>query len=132
MARTGELIRFIKFCLVGGSGVLVNFVVYWLLTRAAAMPKYGANAISFEASVISNFALNEYFTFHDRRFGRAGDFFIRLLKFNGISLVGLGLQQGCLKLFADIIGINDLVALVIGIALATLWNYFVNSWWTWK
>jgi len=133
--RSGEILRFIKFCLVGGSGVLVNLGVYWLLTRFAGFDAGRlyllANVISFEASVLSNFTLNDFFTFIDKR-KSSGNFFIRMLKFNLISLIGLGLQSGCLWLFRDIVGLFDIVALIIGIIVATLWNYMVNSRWTWK
>jgi dolichol-phosphate mannosyltransferase len=136
MKRKGELWRFVKFCLVGGSGVVVNLGVYWLLTRFANMSGNYLNAlalsIAFEASVISNFTLNDFFTFTDRKSKSTGNFFIRFLKFNLFSLVGYGIQQAALLLFFNVLGWNDLIAVTIGIIIATIWNYVANSWWTWK
>ncbi len=132
MRRKGEHWRFLKFIGVGLSGVGVNEGVYWLLTRPAGLYDIAAQAISFEVSVLSNFTLNDYFTFPDRRSPGAAHFSRRLLKFNLVSLVGLGFQTGALLVFTRVVHLNDLIALLIGIIIATIWNYFVNSWWTWK
>jgi dolichol-phosphate mannosyltransferase len=132
MRRKGEHWRFLKFIGVGLSGVVVNEGIYWLLTRPVNLYDVGAQAISFEVSVISNFTLNDFFTFPDRRSPGAARFGRRLLKFNLISLVGLGFQTGALLLFTRVVHLNDMVALFIGIILATIWNYFANSIWTWK
>jgi dolichol-phosphate mannosyltransferase len=126
------LVRLIKFVVVGGSGVLVNLASYWLLTRVVGLNAFGALAVSFEASVISNFLLNNFFTFADRRVSRTFPFVVQFVKFNIISLGGLGIQEGALWLLHTTWGINDIAAVVVGIVLATIWNYGLNSWWTWK
>jgi dolichol-phosphate mannosyltransferase len=132
MRRTGELFRFLKFALVGGSGVLVNLGVYWLITRFLHVNIYGAQAVSFEASVISNFLLNNFFTFADRRVSRTLPFIVQFLKFNVISLAGYGIQVAALFLLHTVLGIHDVIALAIGIIVATIWNYLVNLGWTWR
>lgn len=133
MRRSGELTRFIKFCLVGASGVGVNLGVFWILTRFAGLKDidFLALAIGIEASILSNFTLNEFFTFRDRR-APGSSLLLRLLKFNLISLIGAGVQAGVYALFNRLLGVYDLLSNLIGIAIATLWNYLVNSWWTWK
>jgi dolichol-phosphate mannosyltransferase len=133
MRRTGELMRFIKFCLVGASGVGVNLGIFWLLTRFGGMGEkdFLALALAIEASIISNFTLNEFFTFRDRRHPGAS-FLLRLLKFNVICLVGAGIQAGVYALLHHAIGLYDLVSNLIGIIIAMLWNYLLNTWWTWK
>ena len=130
MARTGELARFGKFIAVGLSGVVVNEGVLWLLTEFASLPYYVSAIFSIEASIISNFALNDTFTFTDRRAGQP--FLSRLLKFNVTCLAGAGIQYGLLLLFTSVAGVPYLVSNLIGIIVAFLWNYFVNSIWTWR
>jgi dolichol-phosphate mannosyltransferase len=132
MRRSGELVRLIKFVAVGGSGVLVNLGSYLILTRFAHLNEFTALAASFEASVISNFLLNNFFTFADRRVSRPLPFLVQFFKFNIISLGGLGIQEASLWLLHTTLGANDVVAVVIGIALATIWNYALNTLWTWK
>jgi dolichol-phosphate mannosyltransferase len=132
MARTGELKRFVKFCAVGLSGIIVNQGFLWLLTEFAGLRYYVSAIFGIEASIVSNFVLNDYFTFADRRTGKSKSFLVRLLKFNVTCLAGAGIQYGLLLLFTSVFGIYYLISNLIAIAVAFLWNYFVSSWWTWK
>jgi len=132
MRRKGELTRFVKFCLVGASGVLVNMGLLWLLTESAGLFYLISATISIESSIISNFLLNDLFTFPDRRARGVKNLLHRLLKFNIVSLGGLGLNMAVLWLLTSILGVYYLLSNLCGIALATLWNYIVNFWWTWK
>jgi dolichol-phosphate mannosyltransferase len=150
MRRSGELVRFIKFILVGGSGVFVNLGVFWLLTRFAGLSvsnllwqiaigslqlsitrDFLAQAIAIETSIISNFTLNDLFTFRDRR-ATGGNLFARLLKFNTVSLAGAAIQVGVYAIMFHGLGVHDLISTLLGIFIATLWNFFLNSWFTWK
>jgi len=132
MRRKGELLRFVKFCLVGLSGVLVNIGLLWLLTDLIAFFYLISAAISIESSIISNFTLNNYFTFADRRSPGAKSFLSRLLKYNIVSLVGLVVNMGVLGLLTEVFGVYYLLSNLCGIAVAALWNYMVNTWWTWR
>jgi len=132
MARTGELGMLIKFMVVGLSGVVVNEGMYWLLTRFGGLAAYDylAVVIGIEVSIITNFILNDTFTFAKRRKGKS--FMGRLLKFNLICLAGAAIQWGLFMLFTRVFGVYDLLSNFIGIVVAFLWNYFVNRNWTWR
>jgi dolichol-phosphate mannosyltransferase len=144
MRRTGELVRFIKFCIVGLSGVGVNFGLYWILTRFAGFAPLEdavtgniisgnlATVISIETSIITNFILNNYFTFADRNIRGLKAFLARLLNFNLICLIGGLIQIGMVNLLAVVLGLYDLIAYPIAILAATLWNFLLNNWWTWR
>ncbi|MEA3442149.1 MAG: glycosyltransferase family 2 protein [Chloroflexota bacterium] len=132
MKRKGELLRFVKFCLVGASGVLVNMGLLWSLTEIAGLFYLLSAAISIETSIISNFILNDFFTFPDRRSAEVKSRLSRLAKFNVVSLGGLGINMALLWLLTEHFGLYYLLSNICGIAAATLWNYFVNTWWTWK
>ncbi|MDD2471322.1 MAG: glycosyltransferase family 2 protein [Dehalococcoidales bacterium] len=141
--RSGEFARFMKFCLVGASGVLVNYGLYWILTRFAGFNPISdtssgvlsgniALTISIETSIITNFILNNFFTFSDRNVGGFGGFFKRLVHFNLICIIGGLIQIGVANLFAVVFGVNDLIAVLIGIVIAFFWNYLLNNYLTWK
>ncbi len=139
MSRSGELARFIKFALVGGSGVLVNEGTRALLTRFAGLAyphDWIAACIGIEISIISNFLLNNYITFADCRGRGVKSFATRLAKFNLVSLIGAGIQFGLYFTLTRYAGMAsppyDTLANLIGIAVAMLWNFFSNNWWTWK
>jgi dolichol-phosphate mannosyltransferase len=139
MRRSGELTRFLKFAVVGGSGVIVNEGTRFLLTRyggLAAPRDWIAENIGIELSILTNFLLNNYFTFSDLRTPGARGFFTRLIKFNLVSLFGAGIQNGVYLGLTRYAGMAaspfDILANLTGIALGMLWNFFSNNWWTWK
>jgi dolichol-phosphate mannosyltransferase len=132
MRRKGELIRLLKFISVGLSGVIVNEGILWLLTEFGGLRYYISSLIGIEASIISNFMLNDYFTFADRRTGKASSFISRMIKFNLTCATGAGIQYGLLLLFTSVVGLNYLLSNLIGIVVAFAWNYTLSLIWTWK
>ncbi|MEE9583374.1 MAG: GtrA family protein, partial [Dehalococcoidales bacterium] len=132
MKRSGELARFIKFAVVGASGVGVNMGLLWLLTEVGGLFYLLSAAIAIETSIITNFILNNYFTFADRSQPGVKHFFSRLFRFNLVSLAGLGINLAILWLLTEGLGVFYLLSNLVGIAAATLWNYLANNWWTWK
>jgi dolichol-phosphate mannosyltransferase len=131
MARTGEINRFLKFIGVGVSGTLVNIGVLRLVTAFTGWNPKVQLIPGIEVSIITNFLLNDYFTFADRRTGKVGSFFGRLLKYNLIALAGAFINWGTAALLVNA-GMNIFLADFIGIVIAFLWNYFFSTVWAWK
>ena len=127
-----EPLRLIKFCLVGLTGTLINMGLLWLLTEYARFPYLISAAIAIETAINSNFVFHNFFTFSDRRSPSIKLFFLRLLKYNFISLVGLAINMGVLWLLTEVSGLHYLLSNLFGIISATLWRYFLNLCWTWK
>ena len=127
--------KFFRFCLVGGSGVLVNLGCFYGFQECGFIPLL-ASALAIEVSILSNFILNDQWTFKDQHYNVWS---IRLLKFHWVSLVGAILQWGIfwgtstwyLQMEDQIMGGLYLCQLV-GIGLGTIWNFLANLMWTWK
>ncbi|SFW29914.1 glycosyltransferase family 2 protein [Nitrosovibrio sp. Nv17] len=121
---------FIKFAIVGLSGVIVNLGVFTLLLQAG-VNKYLASPISIEVSIITNFLLNNYWTF---RWRRSQDHVrIKGLKFNMVSLVSLLVSYSTFVTLSMLFPETPpTVHQLAGIAPAMLINYFLNSYWTFK
>jgi dolichol-phosphate mannosyltransferase len=133
MRRSGELLRFVKFLIVGISGIVVNEGLLWLLKENTGMPLLVASAIAIETSIITNFIFNDYFTFRDRRERSVNSSAGRFFKFNLVSLAGLAINLSILWLLTTYAGEQYyLIWNLFGIACATMWNYLLNLWWTWK
>ncbi|MGC9307839.1 MAG: glycosyltransferase [Thermoplasmatota archaeon] len=128
---TGEILRFVKFMLVGGSGVLVNLGVLWLLTEQAGLYYLVSAVFAIELSILSNYALNELWTFRDRGEKGLGNAGARLLKFNLISSPSFPMQLGVMGLLREVFGYYYMVAAVIAIGIVFIWNFFANNFWTW-
>ena len=88
---------FLKFSLVGLSGVLVNLGSFQL-ALGLGIHKYLASPIAIELSIVSNFLLNNYWTFADR--AMTGRRRIRGLKYNLVSLTTLALSYATFVLLS--------------------------------
>jgi dolichol-phosphate mannosyltransferase len=122
--------RFIKFCIVGATGVVVNLSAFSALLAWGANP-YIASPIAVELSVLSNFLLNNAWTFRYRR--KAEHIGIRGLKFNVVSLLSLAVTFGVFVTLSKILPQLPLrIDQLVAIAPATAINYFLNSYWTFK
>lgn len=132
MRSTGEFMRFVKYCLVGASGIVVDEGIFWLLTEFGGLLNFLSAALSAEAAIITNFTLNNYFTFADRRLPGLKSSIIRFLKFNLVSLTGIGIKLAVFWALTSIFGSYDLWFNLCGISVAVFWNYLANTWWTWK
>lgn len=127
--------RFIKVGIVGGIGAVIQFSIFNFL-RLTLAPEY-ANAIAVEIAVISNFIINNLWTFKDRRiaFKKAGKLILKFLQFNLVSLGSILIQFVVMKIGVGILGRsfwleNMLVA--IGILIGLIWNYTMYTRLIWK
>ena len=121
---------FIKFAIVGASGVLVN-LGFFTLFLMMEINKYIASPIAIELSIIWNFLLNNYWTFRWRKTGSRTR--IRGLKFNLVSVIALGVSYGTfVALSIAFPDTKPQFHQLIGIVPATLVNYFLNSYWTFR
>jgi dolichol-phosphate mannosyltransferase len=118
--------RFVKFCLVGGSGVVVNTAVLFALTEWGRVGLAVASPLAVEVAIINNFYWNNSWTF------RAGGVNAgRLVKFNLVSLVGMAITTGVLLFLVNTFGLHYLIANFFGIGVAMIWNFLLNFFWTW-
>jgi len=131
MRAGGEASRFLKFCLVGASGVVVNLGLLWILTEVAGLFYLVSAAFSIEISILSNFALNELWTFRDR-VGSTKGILKRAAKFNLICVGGLVINLVILAALTELLGVYYMISALFGIAAATLWNYVISAMWAWR
>lgn len=57
------LLKFIKFCAVGGSGIIIDFGLTYMCKEMIKINRYLANAIGFITAATSNYVLNRIWTF---------------------------------------------------------------------
>jgi len=127
-----ELRRFIQFCFVGLSGVGVNFGTFWLLTRGAGLWDLAAVILGWATATLSNFILNDIWTFRDRRMGTAKAILLRAAKFFLVSLGAIGVYYAVYTPLTRFLGVYDLVAYAIAIGIGLVWNFSINVLWTWR
>ena len=132
--------RVLRFGLVGFSGVFFNLGGLWLFSDVFAVRDEISSAAAIELSIVWNFMLNNAWTFKDRNEQAQSHFLQRMGRYNLVSLVGLVIQLGTFvsiksllleQLDLATIGHWKYLAQTFGIALATVWNFLSNFYWTW-
>ena len=130
--KEGGLKRLVQFGLVGLSGVGVNWGTFWLLTRMAHLVDLAAIPLAVGASIITNFILNDIWTFRDKRVARIDATLSRAWKFALVSLGATAIYYAIYTPLTDLLHVYDLAAYALAIAVGTIWNFSVNVLWTWR
>ncbi len=129
--RAGEVYRFLRFCLVGGLGTLVNLSLLFALTNLGLF-YLASGALGIEAGLITNFILNKEWTFGDRKVSGAKYVMKSLAKDHLVRSGGIAINLLVLWILTSLVGLWYLFSQVIGIGIATLWNFGGNKWFTWE
>jgi putative flippase GtrA len=114
--------KFLKFGIVGFSGLILDFGVTYLAKDVWKWNKYIANSMGFILASISNYYLNRIWTFHsaDPEIGW------QFSKFLFVALVGLLINNGIVYLLTERFRINFYIAKFGAIVIVFFWNFFVN------
>jgi putative flippase GtrA len=130
-----SLIQFVKFCFVGGSGVIVNLAVFNLTlfvwdaafgdTPTAA--KYLGNALGFVVSVLTNYYLNRRWTFRS-----SGAVSSELPKFFIVSVVAYLANLGVFTVCLSALGFGPNLSQLIAIACVMPINFVLNKLWSFR
>ncbi|MEO3703642.1 glycosyltransferase [Trichormus azollae] len=128
--------RFIRFGVVGFSGVFVDMAVLYLLSDPStlALPLTRSKIISGEIAIFNNFLWNDAWTFADISMQQKGwkQRSKRFFKFNVICWAGLVLNVVVLNIVFNLLIPNRYIANLIAIAVATIWNFWVNLKLSWR
>ncbi|PIZ99418.1 MAG: hypothetical protein COX77_01620 [Candidatus Komeilibacteria bacterium CG_4_10_14_0_2_um_filter_37_10] len=114
-----------KFIVVGFVNTLVDYVLYYILTRKISFftdHYLVANAISFFVAVVNSYFLNNYWTFSTQQSFRWRIFIQYVL----IYIVGsLIVAELILFLAVDILNIYDLIGKALAVIIGFLWNFTI-------
>jgi putative flippase GtrA len=152
-----SLWQFVRFCVVGGSGVVVNLVVFtlvllvWLLAtghvhsghelvtavhglivkkNTAGVPSgaaYLANAAGFVVSVMSNYYLNRRWTFRSTK-----EVARELPKFFTVSVIAYGGQLAIFWLLREQAHVAPIPSQLIAIVFVMPINFVANKLWSFR
>ncbi len=136
--RLGRVVspQFIKYALVGSSGIVVNLLGY-VIARLAGMSSVPAVLLGVQASILWNFFMNNRLTFralrYDRRSIWKGVGFYELVSVHGLFVqlcVFLTIEEWA---WFDFLGTaSSLASNAIGIGVAAVGNYFLHTNYTWS
>ena len=120
-------VQLAKFCIVGGSGYVINLAVYTALLNWAGLHYLGAAFVSFLVAVSNNYWWNRHWTFR----GQRGHFAYQGARFVVVSSVALAANLALLRLFVAL-GVGKVLAQAIAIVLVTPLNFVGNKLWSFR
>jgi dolichol-phosphate mannosyltransferase len=126
--------RFLRFGVVGFSGIFVDLGVFYLLRTGLGLALTHSNIFASELAIINNFWWNDLWDFTDIAQRQQGirQRLRRFLKFNLICLFGLILNVLIVNFLVNTFHINEYLAKLIAIVMITYWNFWLNSKLGWR
>lgn len=123
--------HFAKFSVVGTAGFIINTTILEFMVQVGFHPAIGS-AVGAECAIVSNFMLNNNWTFRGRRIGGLR-MIPKFFQFNATSIGALVIQSGTVALGTLFFG-KDIYRwfYLLGVGIGMLWNYTMYSRVIWK
>jgi dolichol-phosphate mannosyltransferase len=120
--------QLLRFSVVGGTGYVVNLVVFAALVGLADVHHILAAVIAFCVAVTNNFVLNRHWTF-DARDGRAH---FQAMRFVAVSLFAFGFSLLVLTALVEGASVAKVPAQALAVIAATPLNFLGNKLWSFR
>jgi putative flippase GtrA len=128
MRRPANWLQLVRFALVGGTGFVVNLLVYTLLVHPLGIDYRAASVAAWLVAVLNNFVLNRHWTF-DAREGRAR---FQAIRFLVVSLVAEVFSLLLLTLLVEDAGLAKVSAQALAVAASMPLNFLGNKLWSFR
>jgi putative flippase GtrA len=118
--RLFMIYKFIKFIVVGFSGLVIDFSITFVLKEKFKIHRYIANSAGFISAASSNYLFNRWWTFESKNpevFTEYGTFIL-------ISLIGLAINNFFLYVFEK--KLKFYFAKFLAIMVTSIWNFTAN------
>jgi len=119
-------LKFIKFCLVGFSGVMVDFGFTFLGKEILKIQKYISNALGFSIAASTNYMLNRIWTFNSHN----PNITLEFTRFFIIALIGLGINLLIVWSMSGKLKVNFYLSKLVATIIVTAWNFLINAYYT--
>ncbi|QCR25100.1 glycosyl transferase family 2 [Pontibacter sp. SGAir0037] len=116
------VLKFLKFGLVGFSGLVIDFGVTFLVKEKLKWNKYVANSMGFILASVNNYTLNRIWTFNslDPEIGW------QFSKFMLVAVIGLFFNNLIVYLLTERVRFNFYLSKFFAIVIVFLWNFLIN------
>ena len=125
LRRQHNWVQLVKFCAVGGSGYVVNLIVFAVAFELGNLHHLVAATIAFAVAVTNNFWWNRHWTFGARA-GHAG---FQAARFFAVSVGAFLFAAAVLELLVSA-GVPEVAAQAVSISAATPLNFIGNKMWS--
>lgn len=125
---------FIKFAIVGGIGFMIDFGITYAGVEFLKLAVWLATLLSTSTAVVSNFILNNLWSFSDKKISGREKLLKSFTKFILVSLGSIGIQTLSLELLTRLLG-QEYLYLLKAVVIAFLiipYSYFMYNRFVWK
>ena len=126
MRRADNWLQLIKFCAVGGSGYVVNLIVFTFFLQVMGVHHLVAATVAFVVAVLNNFWWNRHWTF-EAGDGHAG---FQAARFFTVSVFAFLFAAALLESLVRFTHLSEVTAQAISIVAATPLNFVGNKMWS--
>ena len=113
--------QFLLYCVIGFSGVGLDFGIYSLLVKTGTLNYQAANAVGYASGTLLSFFLNAKFNF------RVTDkIALRLMSFFGVALLGYLASAATLQLLIGHFGFNKYLSKAATLFVVMLLQFNLN------
>lgn len=116
------VLKFLKFGVVGFSGVFVNFGITYVCKEWLKLNKYLSNILGFIFAATTNYLLNRWWTFQSTNPQIGTEY----LKYFIIAVIGLGIDTLTVYMLNSKLKWNFYLSKIFAVGASTLWNFFGN------
>ncbi len=125
-------IRFIKFGIIGLSGIVVNSAALWLLHTYVQLDIFLASPLAIALAIFNNFSWNDRFTWNENRENRHNSYVQRLWKYYFSAALGAFLNYLVLIILTLQFDLYYLIANLAGILAGMVSNFLLSEFWVFK
>ena len=126
LSRPHPWVQLLKFCVVGGSGYVINLAVFTLAVELAGAHHLAGATLAFVVAVVNNFWWNRRWTFGARD-GHAG---FQAARFFAVSVGAFMFAAAVLELLVSAGGVPEVAAQGASVVTATPVNFVGNKMWS--
>lgn len=123
-------IEFIRFCIVGGTGFLINFALLYLLNQVLGVYIVIAQFIGAEIALFSNFILHHNWTYKSHKVEKTKHALI--IQFHLTTWPAILGSVAMVSLSVKVFHLSNFVALLISSAISLIWNFFWSKYVIWR
>ncbi len=123
-------IDFVRFCIVGGTGFVINFIILTTLHKYFQAPIYVAQFIGAEVALFCNFLLHHHWTYKKNKVNKTiSNLLVQFHATSWPAIIGSTLMVSA---GVNTFHMSSLTALIVSSAIALMWNFAWSKFVIWR
>jgi len=123
-------IEFVRFCIVGGTGFVINFIILTILHRLLSFPVFIAQLIGAEIALFSNFMMHHHWTYKAHKVEKTVTKLV--IQFHATTWPAILGSALMVTAGEKLLHLNNLLALTVSSIIALLWNFVWSKYVVWR